>query len=611
MSYKLYDAEIEYLYSSGAGQYINTLIPYDSTIVVEGSVQLAGSATGNYMFGIYTTVGGSARRWAVNCATTTSVLAHFGTVTNVSAAFSRNIFHSIRADYRYFSVDGKVTNTNAAAFTPERDVNIFLFARSNNNNADSFRAVFIGDFKIYKGDALVRNFIPVRVGNVGYLFDKVSMKLFGNSGTGSFVLGPDVAPAAYANEIAFLESTGSQYIDTGVVGSSDLSVVLKCYYPASSASFYKGSILGSRAANNDNQYMILHTYMENFRYGNHSSNSWENPTDKVLIFDNTESHNILKVFDTDNNLVTTLTATAETFNNNLNIVLFGINDNGNILKASNRIYSLKMYEGTTLVRDYIPVEYNDIGYLYDKVSGKFFANQGTGKFALGHRAPRFDGKACARSYTRREIIAASRRRLPTGYSEVEYIVNPSTAYLDLGVRAKSGTRLIVDFMFTQVTTTSSRPFIQNADANYGYENKTVIFVFATFSGSFRYSYGVKNNGLITTTTLFKFALNTRYVLDFGYNGLYVNGTLYNSMAAAHEGWVTAGGQTTANVKIFNTGGTHRGRLYSYKLYENETLLQDAVPCINSEGVAGVYNLVDKTFKSSASATAFTAGKIIY
>jgi hypothetical protein len=33
--------------------------------------------------------------------------------------------------------------------------------------------------------------IPVRVGNVGYMYDKVSGKLFGNVGTGSFILGPD------------------------------------------------------------------------------------------------------------------------------------------------------------------------------------------------------------------------------------------------------------------------------------------------------------------------------------------------------------------------------------------------------------------------------------
>ena len=45
---------------------------------------------------------------------------------------------------------------------------------------------------IVLNDVCVRNFIPVRVGNVGYMYDKVSGQLFGNSGTGNFILGPDV-----------------------------------------------------------------------------------------------------------------------------------------------------------------------------------------------------------------------------------------------------------------------------------------------------------------------------------------------------------------------------------------------------------------------------------
>ena len=40
---------------------------------------------------------------------------------------------------------------------------------------------------------LVRSFVPCRVGSVGYLFDEVTGAFFGNSGTGNFVLGTDIA----------------------------------------------------------------------------------------------------------------------------------------------------------------------------------------------------------------------------------------------------------------------------------------------------------------------------------------------------------------------------------------------------------------------------------
>lgn len=38
---------------------------------------------------------------------------------------------------------------------------------------------------------LIHDSYSVRVGNAGYLYDRVSGKLFGNAGTGDFVVGPD------------------------------------------------------------------------------------------------------------------------------------------------------------------------------------------------------------------------------------------------------------------------------------------------------------------------------------------------------------------------------------------------------------------------------------
>ena len=46
---------------------------------------------------------------------------------------------------------------------------------------------------------------------------------------------------------------------------------------------------------------------------------------------------------------------------------------------------VKMYNGSTLVRDYIPVRKNGVGYLYDKVSGQLYGNAaGSGSFTYGN-----------------------------------------------------------------------------------------------------------------------------------------------------------------------------------------------------------------------------------
>ena len=46
--------------------------------------------------------------------------------------------------------------------------------------------------KIWKDSVLVGDFIPVRVGQIGYLYNKVDKTLHGNEGTGDFVLGNDI-----------------------------------------------------------------------------------------------------------------------------------------------------------------------------------------------------------------------------------------------------------------------------------------------------------------------------------------------------------------------------------------------------------------------------------
>lgn len=46
--------------------------------------------------------------------------------------------------------------------------------------------------KIYENSVLIRDFIPVRKDGIGYMYDRVSGQLFGNAGTGSFILGPDI-----------------------------------------------------------------------------------------------------------------------------------------------------------------------------------------------------------------------------------------------------------------------------------------------------------------------------------------------------------------------------------------------------------------------------------
>ena len=89
------------------------------------------------------------------------------------------------------TVDGQQIQTYSPI--PARmSLPIALFCWHNNSYAPHGNDnVTIYYFKVWEDDALVLDLIPVRVGTTGYMYDKVSGQLFGNEGTGNFILGPD------------------------------------------------------------------------------------------------------------------------------------------------------------------------------------------------------------------------------------------------------------------------------------------------------------------------------------------------------------------------------------------------------------------------------------
>lgn len=63
----------------------------------------------------------------------------------------------------------------------------------NMHNGAISNGVKIYGLKLYNSNnALVRDFIPVKINNTGYLYDKISKQLYGNAGSGSLVLGPEL-----------------------------------------------------------------------------------------------------------------------------------------------------------------------------------------------------------------------------------------------------------------------------------------------------------------------------------------------------------------------------------------------------------------------------------
>ena len=183
-----YDAEVEYLEGTGK-QYISTmLIPTR----VHVGLKPIGAATpyhSNAYFGVNNSVSRTTGLFSETKDTLEAVNIHRN-IVEFSALWGE--FHSVCFDRDTVSVDGE-TKALVTDFSKIEDAiksfGLFDFPqRATNSNPKSA----ISYCKMWdREDNLMADFIPVRVGDVGYMYDRISGQLFGNAGTGAFVIGPD------------------------------------------------------------------------------------------------------------------------------------------------------------------------------------------------------------------------------------------------------------------------------------------------------------------------------------------------------------------------------------------------------------------------------------
>ena len=199
-----YDAELEYLEGTGT-QYINTgVLPTNETSWFIRIQRVDTSSTDEIPLGSRDN-GGYTYDYTVwtNCGTNKGIAVHYAFNTGTSQredsgwVYKGNItndFHTVYVTPTTITVDGEVVYSwkNTERPTSQSTVPICLFNTKNGNNIDA--RYFKGRMSaasIWLSDVLVFDAIPVRVGTTGYMYDKVSGQLFGNAGTGDFVLGPD------------------------------------------------------------------------------------------------------------------------------------------------------------------------------------------------------------------------------------------------------------------------------------------------------------------------------------------------------------------------------------------------------------------------------------
>lgn len=378
----------------------------------------------------------------------------------------------------------------------------------------------------------------------------------------------DLIPDDYT-VLEYIQSTGTQYIDTLVKPNQDTRIVFVFDPITSKEEWYFGTRSSASASDRFSCLRAGDTESIRTDYGGTNVNTGINASGITTIDKNKN------VTDINGNVFTNSTAT---FASTYSLYLFAGNDGGNMTGAAAiRLYSCQIYSNTTLIRSFYPVRHrNGLIGLYDVVGQAFYGNSGTGVFVgSDEEEPSL---------------------LPDGYTQKEYIQSSGTQYIDTLFKHNQNTRVVMDVQATETPTANVWVFegrISTSKARHG------VFFHQAGANKWYGDYSGQRKEFSSVTS------TERLSIDFNKNVLSING---ESVTFTSDTF-----QSTVNLILLaaNTNGTIAGRasarLYSCKIYDNGTLIRDFIPCTNPSGVAGLYDVAGNAFYANAGTGNFTAG----
>lgn len=297
-----------------------------------------------------------------------------GTVSGTIEVSYSSTYDTFTLDKNTLKLNGGTIWTASGVSAFQTPTNVCLGAVNRSGNVSE---KFVGKMyycKVWENGTLIRDFIPcqTRAGDVG-MWDDVNSVFYVNAGTGTFTAGPVIAISVALSdirELEYIESSGTQFIDTGVVPKNNTRVDVDCDITYGT-----------------DWIMILGSYDTNKYF------SWWANGATIYAYYGTSNKNVAgenrkQTLSANKNIWTAgnsaMSFSEVSFTANSSIYLFSVNNGGNYSKASMKLYSCRIYDNGTLIRDYIAAKLADgtVG-LYDKLNGLFYINAGTGTFTAG------------------------------------------------------------------------------------------------------------------------------------------------------------------------------------------------------------------------------------
>lgn len=371
-------------------------------------------------------------------------------------------------------------------------------------------------------------------------------------------------------ELEYIESTGTQYIDTGIKASKNLKVEADIDVSAASGWVM---ILGDYTSGSYFSWWRQNTTMYAY-YGSNNKTLAELTGKRKYISNNTNN-----IWSIDTSKITVTPNSSDFSKDGNNLYLFSVNNGGNYNKASMKLYSCKIYDNGTLVRDFIPAKRVSDGIcgLWDKANYKFYTDINGNNFTAG---------------TEKTAIAAIG-------TPIEYIQSSGTQYINSNFIPKATTRTIM----------KAEPMAWSAwSAFFGTRNTSSSTAsqayIAAIPAATLYCSDYFGSSLTAETPTIMQITN----IDKNKNICSFNNIMITNTSS------TVNATTNMFLLALNDVGTAKyflsAKLYSCQIYDGNTLVRDFIPVKTTTNIYGLWDKVNKVFYKNAGTGTFTGGPAI-
>lgn len=455
--------------------------------------------------------------------------------------------------------------------------------------------------KIYQNDTLVRDYRPARQGDAYGLWEDVNGTFCGSATETPFKT--PVSPRTAAGEpdyfAQWIESNGSTYIDTGVIGRPETKI---------EATFQWKRIADSRLVSVSKDFKYLHVASGPngemwFRAGGTTLTmadvAFVADTDYTVAYDihaSSQTYSVTGPFGTvtTNDTQTAVNTTPETF------FVFAQNLNGETHGANSkvRLYGMKIWQDGVLVRDFVPGIREGEGCLYDRVNDKCHFS--------------FDG-----AITSAAGLVGPPAGTPTQPKfKLSFLGSEGNSHIDTGILGNPGLRVEAEIMWTDPNPAEDQHILGSFDK---IDNGNTSWRCYPIS-MLQYRTSLFNFGTKTYNNWFTYTIDQKYrvVTDFGASAQSLtvdrlDGSAVFSRSTTDSYSAVNSGQT---LYLFALGHSSKGvscktkaRVYSMRIYQNGTLVRNYVPVIADNGGPYLFDKVTQSFHQGATSGLWDVGEM--